>query len=406
MLSTRNENMCEIDKILRMLKGPPSLNLFPTENRMSALALSALSTDAVHRYPFSEDSDSFYGDTGRLTEMADGCAELAKRYFDADSALIEGLSGLNIMHWILNSILSRGDTVLIMDPRCGGHYATQKICEDFGFNTAYIPFDRTTLNIDVDKLREVAKKHNPRLMYIDSSTLLTIPDIPKIREAVGEDVRICLDASQILAFVPLDAEKIGPSSGLDILNGSTHKSFPGPQKGLVLTNKSDVLALLNERMPYEISSAHPNSIGALAITLLELMPYKRTYPRDIRANAKKLSEHLAEQGFLVPGEHIGFTDTQQIWIEPFAETSAHAWADQLRRAHVRTTVVPLPSSGKPGLRIGVQELTRMGMKEDSMMDVAIVLKDCLISKVPSMKLKRRISNMCDTFKRVQYAKYC
>lgn len=405
MLANKYKSEFQIHRVLGMMQGPPSLNLFPTENRMSTLAMRALSSDAVHRYPFSEDSDSYYGDTGQLTEMSKNCAALAAEYFEAEHALVEGLSGLNIMHWILNSLLKRGDTVLIMDPTCGGHYATQKICEDFGFKTAFIPFNRRTLDIDIDKLEQVAKEHKPELMYIDSSTLITIPDIPSIRNAVGTKTRICLDASQILAFVPLDTLKIGMSSGLDILNGSTHKSFPGPQKGLVLVNDANVKKALCDRLPYEISSAHPNSIGALAITLLELMPHKKTYPKDIRNNAKALSAHLVDLGFHVPGEHIGFTDTQQIWIEPFAEVSAHAWADQLRKANVRTTVVPLPSTGKPGLRIGVQELTRMGMSTNIMKDVAQILYDCLVAKKAPAKLKGKIANICDSFSEVQYTQY-
>lgn len=374
-----------VEGILRALDGPKSLNLFPTENRMSIAALKAMASDAGRRYQFSVGEDCFYGDTGILDQVIKDCEAAAREFFTAKHAFVDGLSGLNTMHWVLTSFARRGSLVAIMDPLCGGHYATERICRDFEYPTVFVPFIRKTCEINYDAFADLCADRRPDIVYLDISTLVKLPSIPKVREAAGPNAVICFDASQVLALVPNHLDRIGPSAGLDVLNGSTHKTLPGPQKGLALTDSERIARKLSERLPYVVSNMHVNATGALAITFLEMMQIRKKYAQAIEHNSKALAESLSRRSLTVPGSEFGFTETQQVWIEADNATEAISWGYALRDGNIRSTVVPLPSNSLPGLRLGVQEITRVGMGVSAMDDVASIIADCVTLKDDNRK---------------------
>jgi len=189
---------------------------------------------------------------------------------------------------------------------------------------------------------------------------------------------------------------------MDVLNGSTHKTMPGPQKGLALTNRAHIWDRLQATMPYHVSNPHANAVGALAITFAEMMPCRRDYARAIKKNARSLASSLHDRGFSVAGAKFGFTETQQVWIEPSQGVDAIAWGHALKDAYVRSTVVPLPSTGLPGIRIGVQELTRIGMDDLAMERVADILARRLIDQVPAEIIRSEVAELVRGYTEVQF----
>lgn len=361
--------------VLAVLRGTGSLNLFPIENRMSPRALAALSCDAVNRYAYSETPETVYGDVSGLAAVYEHCVELGKEYFSARHAFVQFLSGLHTMHTVLTALARPGDRLMIMDPSCGGHYATATICRGYGLDHRYVPFDRATCLIDTDEL--AARAADVDLIYLDVSTLLRLPDARALR-AAAPHARICLDASHILGLLPSAPRTLVLDGGFDSVSGSTHKTLPGPQKGLLVTNQEQVAEALAARIPYTASSPHSASIAALAITLEELMPWRVEYADQVLANARALAECLVAHGFDVAGGAFGHTETHQVWVHPPAEAGPHDWGRCLTASNIRSTTVTLPSSGVPGLRLGVQELTRTGMREHDMPAVAGLLARLLL----------------------------
>ena len=187
------------DDLLDALGATPSLNLFPTENRMSPRALRALSCDAVHRYPTAEGPDFFYGDTLGLAAVYERCAELAREFFGARYAFVNLLSGLHAMHAVISSLCETGDRVFVMDPTCGGHYATGPICSGYRLDVEHLPFDRGSCLIDLDALERMAREKPPHLVYLDVSTLVRFPrvsEIPPRCRPGGDDLPRCFTHSR------------------------------------------------------------------------------------------------------------------------------------------------------------------------------------------------------------------
>ncbi len=392
------------EDVLRWLEARPSLNLFPTENRMSPRALRALSCDGVHRYPSAEGPDFFYGDTMGLAQVYERCAQLACEFFGARYAFVNLLSGLHTMHAVISSLCKPRHRVFIMDPTCGGHYATRSICEGYQLDVEYLPFDRESSLIDLDSLARMASERPPNLVYLDVSTIVRFPRMVEIRRAVGPQVTICLDASHILGLLPSTADGTGLGAGGSTCSGSTHKTLPGPQKGLFLTDDARIAERFQARLPFLVSSAHATSVGALAITLQEMMEDRAPYGRAVRGNAQALARRLAAHGFSVPGVAFGYTETHQVWIVPPQPTMAIEWGKRLLAACVRSTVVRLPVNGQPGLRFGVQELTRLGMGEAEMEKVAQICAHCLVQEKPVEGLRRDVAELSLAFPNPQFVR--
>ncbi|MDM4721522.1 serine hydroxymethyltransferase [Micromonospora sp. WMMA1363] len=364
--------------VLEILRGKASLNLFPIENRLSPRASEALSSDANNRYPYVEGPVTHYGDVMGLGGVYDYCVDLAKEYLGAQYGCVHFLSGLHTMYTVITALVPAGSRVMVLDPEDGGHYATITICEGLGHTVSRLPFDRDSLLIDYERLADQLRREPVDAIYLDASSVLRLPDARALR-AAAPDTLLFLDASHLMGLLPAAPQTTVLDGGFDTIQGSTHKTLPGPQKGLMVTNREDLAVKVAARIPYTASSSHAANVGALAITLEELLPCRIQYAHQIVANARELAGRLAERGFGVAGEAFGWTDTHQVWLDIPAEVGPHRWGRLLTHANVRSTTVPLPSSnGLPALRLGTQELTRMGMKEQEMGEVASILDRILL----------------------------
>lgn len=388
--------------VLEVLRRKPSLNLFPIENRLSPRALEALSTDANNRYPYSETPVALYGDVTGLNDVYDYCVDLTKQYYGARHAYVQFLSGLHTMHTVLTAVTPPGGRVMVLAPEDGGHYATVTICEGYGYPTALLPFDRKTMQIDYEALAEQLAEHPVDVIYLDASSTLRFPDARRLREA-APDALLCLDASHLLGLLPAAPQTLVLDGGFDTISGSTHKTLPGPQKGLLVTNDDTLAEKVAARIPYAASSSHSASVGSLAITLEELLPFRVAYAEQVIANARTLAEELARRGFDIAGKDFGWTDTHQVWAHFPENSGPHTWGRRLTSANIRSTTVSLPSCAAPGLRLGTQELTRWGMKQGDMSAVADLLGRVLLDAEDPQRVARDVAELVAAFPGVAYA---
>src|ERR1051325_850775 len=160
------------------------------------------------------------------------------------------------------------------------------------------------------------------------------------------------------------------------MTGSTHKTLPGPQGGVVLsdhagTDEADqkfVKSLDTGVFPGTNSSYHLHHVAAKAIAFAEHFEFGAAYATQIIKNAKALGEALAKEGFKVFGEDRGYTESHQVLVQVGAigEGKGKWAAELLEKAGIITNMNLVPGDTKAmnpsGLRLGTQELTRIGMK--------------------------------------------
>jgi glycine hydroxymethyltransferase len=156
-----------------------------------------------------------------------------------------------------------------------------------------------------------------------------------------------------------------------------------------------------------VSNHHLHHVAGLAVTLAEMIVFGEAYASQIIANAKVLAQLLYEEGFEVLCEHKGFTESHQIAIDVRKHGGGAAVAQKLERANIIINKNLLPSDKDPeepsGIRLGVQELTRIGMKESEMKEIASLMGRIVIKDGDTNKAKEHVIGIRESF---QHSQYC
>lgn len=346
-----------------------ALTLVPSENRLSAFARLPFVLDAYNRYFFNTTLDEeewlFPGGIDYGVLETDVTLPLAREMLDAPFVNVRPLSGLSAMVLALSALGGEGGArILHLHENIGGHYATGNVISRLGLNPIAVS---GSTPLDLDLLCRTINTEHPQLLYVDQANAIIpigVEGIVQAARAAKPDILIHVDISHWMGLVigrqmrnPLDL-------GADSIGGSTHKSFPGPQKGLIATRREDLAQRFADAQYYLISSHHLAASISLGLALWEFREHQGTqYATQVVENARQLGAALYERGFYVHGRGAGFTNTHQLWVqaEPLGVPTTVA-AARLRRDGIRANYLPsLPGLPAPTLRLGLSEITRLGI---------------------------------------------
>jgi glycine hydroxymethyltransferase len=382
-----------------------TLSLVPTENQMSYAARSVLSSDLVHRYLLLDTTVWEYPQLEQLKKIEDLCKTHLGALYHVDYVNIRPLSGINALLVVLASMSDISQTVYTVSPNEGGHGATEVIARRLGLNVQYVPFDATTLDFDFDQVQAKFKKCPPNIIYLDFSNILFPVSLRRLAELSPEGTLVYFDCSQILGLMA-DPDFFNPlAQGTIVTGGSTHKSFPGPQKGIYLSNDPAVMKRIQRVSDAFISNNHMNSVAALAISAAEMIAFGREYSRAVRVNAKTLASHLAQRDIPVLGRRCGeFTETHQIWVAPPAENDTSDVVARLMNAGIIVNSARMPPlGGRRGIRLGTTEATRLGMGQSEMAVIADLFADAYHQRLEVSRISDKVRELKSSF---QHPRYC
>jgi glycine hydroxymethyltransferase len=174
--------------------------------------------------------------------------------------------------------------------------------------------------------------------------------------------------------------------GADVITASTHKTFPGSQRGIALSNMkdNDWRKIDKGAFPGSSSNHHLDTLVPLAVTTYEMLEFGEAYADQTIRNAKALGHALSEFGFVVQAKEFDFTESHQLAVD----VTRFGRGDEVARMLKDNNIIlnmnllpfePLENVTNPaGIRIGAQEMTRMGMKEPEMKQIASLFRQCLI----------------------------
>jgi glycine hydroxymethyltransferase len=221
------------------------------------------------------------------------------------------------------------------------------------------------------------------------------------------------DAAHVLGLIAGKRFQDPIREGADLMNGSTHKTLPGPQGGVILSDhkgdSEDDKAFLRKIgfgvFPGVTSSYHLHHVAAKGIAFAEHLEFGEAYAAQTIKNAKRLAQALHEQGFKVFGEKLGFTQSHQVLVE-IGPGKGKESSKILEDAGIVTNMNMIPGDVDPlnpsGLRLGTPELTRIGMKEQEMIDVATFYVRALLKKENPKKIKDDIKEFRKDFQELCY----
>jgi len=354
-----------------------AVNLQPSENVMSEAARALLATDFVHRYtlptrfaPALGDAKNAYRGT-RFTDAMESVAEaLAKEVFGAPHASLKPLSGHLAGFLMLQACTHRGDRIMVISAEHGGYdgYMPGFVPDYLDLKVDFLPFDTATWNLDAKAAADAVLEKKPKLVLVGASLILFPYNLRWLRGAC-DDVNAVLayDASHVLGLIAGGEFQRPFLEGVDILTASTHKSFPGPQGGMLLSGRKDLFDRAMDTIMWRTQdNAAWNRIAATAQVLLEMKSFGTAYAKQIVANSQALGKQLDKWSFPVKFKGLGFSQSHQLHVDTAAlkETwglTPWEFADRLEKNNLIVDAVG---------RIGTNEITRMGAKEDAMQTVA------------------------------------
>lgn len=372
------------------------LHLIPSENSMGLAARMPYLTDALFRYCFATDGENTaWPGNLLLAEIEDAAREGLRALYGARYVNIKSISGLNCMAVALSGLAEPGTTLFSIPEPDGGHAATGFMAERLGLRSAGLPYDPASFGVDAERLAAMCRTvPGPKLVYLDQFMCLFPHDLAAIRDAAGPDAVIHYDGSHVMGLIAGGQFQDPLAEGADSLGGSMHKSFPGPHKGALLTNSRDIADRFDEHAGHWVSHHHPADVASLAIATAQMRRAGSGYAARVVANARGLAERLAERGFTVCAADRGFTRSHQLWIDIAGQLDpARASCDLLDAGIVVNAIdIPYLPAGT-GLRLGVQEATRLGMGLDEMDEIAGIFADVLLRRADTAQARSRVDEL-------------
>jgi glycine hydroxymethyltransferase len=349
-------------------RGRDVFNLLPSENAVSPLARRYLGSDLAGRYtlpgsfPFDgETIDNSYTGT-RYTDQIEALANAAAaRVFRAKFATTRPLSGHIAALSALAPLLPPKSRLLAIDPGQGGYdgYAPGFIPALLGWTVRPLPADGPGHSVDPAKAVATIRAERPQAVVLGQSFFLFPYPLREIAEAAHErDALVFYDASHVLGLIAGGQFQDPLREGADVVYGSTHKSFPGPQGGLLYTDREGLFRQVDPALVWRVfDNAHWNRIAGLAQTLLELERVGRDYARTTVENAQALARALDGRGVPLVAAGLGFTRSHQIHLDRAELRSRHGVAPGAlaRRLERQRLLIDLVA------RIGTAEAARLGL---------------------------------------------
>ncbi|MFO1533432.1 MAG: serine hydroxymethyltransferase, partial [Thermoplasmatota archaeon] len=265
---------------------------------------------------------------------------------------------------------------------------------------------------DVDASAKLIREVKPKLALFGQSMFLFPTPLGELAAAAHEvGATVMYDGAHVLGLIGGGQFQDPLREGADVLTGSSHKTFPGPQGGFVLSDTAD--EKMQKRLhagvfPGVVSSYHLHHVAGKVVALAEFQEYGAAYANDTVANAQALGSALAERGFDVLAADRGFTKSHQV-VTRHGEKDSGAGAkaaQTLELAGIISNMNMLPGDTKPlhpsGLRLGTQELTRVGMGRREMAEVAAFYERALLKGEEPAKVKRDVAAFKARFQEVKY----
>ncbi len=404
----------EIEQIVNAVKDhhelyTNALPLIASENITSNTVRTLLASDLSHRYAEGDVGNRFYQGCKYIDVIEEKAIRYAEELFRAEHVNIKPISGVNANIAALFALTSPQDRMMALSVPNGGHISHSKYSIPAIRNLVLdtFPFDTTEMNINVELMLRDIKVKKPSLLLFGASLFLFPHPIAEAREAADElGAKIVYDASHVLGLIAGHQFQDPLREGADVVASSTHKTFPGPQGAILLCRKNLKEQIDRAVFPGTVSNHHLHHVAGLAVTLVEMLQFGDDYAAQVTRNAKVLAQSLYEAGFDVLCEHKGFTESHQIAINVHEQGGGAAVAQKLEQANIIINKNLLPADTNPdkptGIRLGVQELTRIGMKESEMKEVAALIKKVVIEGKAENTIKDAVIEMRKGFQDVQY----
>ncbi len=383
-----------------------NLVMIASENYASRAVIEAQANVMTNKYAEGYPGARYYGGCEYVDEVERLAIERAKRLFGAEHANVQAHSGSQANMAIYFSSLQPGDLIMGMGLPHGGHLTHGSPVSFSGklYNVVTYGVDPVTHRIDFDEVRDLARKHKPKIIVTGASAYPRVIDFHKFKEiALENGAYLMADIAHIAGMVAVGLHP-SPVGEADFVTTTTHKTLRGPRGGLILSDDKYAKKIDKTIFPGIQGGPLMHVIAGKAVAFEEaLQPEFADYQRQILANARVLAEELMHFGLdLVSGgtdNHLMLIDLTRTGVTGKVAEKALGRAGIV----VNKNSIPFDKKGPmvtSGVRIGTPALTTRGMKEEEMKMVAGLIKkvfDDLESEDTLMAVREAVSDLCERF---------
>ena len=360
-----------------------TIDLIASENYVSDAVLEAMGSILMNKYSEGYSGGRYYRGNDVIDEIEDIAIERAKKVFGAEHVNVQPYSGSPANLAVHLAFLKPGDKTMGMSLSAGGHLTHGHKVSISGKYFDTVQYGVTDDGyIDYDEVRDLAKKHKPKLIWSGFSAYSRIVDWKKFRE-IADEVGAILVAD-IAHVAGLVATGVYPSPvGIaDVVTTTTHKTLRGPRGAMIMCKEEYAEQIDKAIFPGLQGGPHNHVTAGIAVALEEASTEEfKEYTENIVRNAKALSKIFIDKGYKVIS---GGTDNHMFLLDVVKsfDLAGQEASVVLEKAGIVSNKNAVPNDPrKPwdpsGIRIGTPAITTRGMKEKDMKKVSTFIIEAL-----------------------------
>ena len=404
------------------------INLIASEGLKSPAVkqMLSLSSDLEGRYAEGENDleghvkKRYYQGQKYISLIENYATDLMKKLFKCswgDLRLVSGTHA-NLATFKGLSSASKNRKMVVTPLSCGAH-----ISHDYaglagsvlGLENINHVYSIDEFNIDPDKSADVIRAAKPGIVTFGGSLFL-FPHPVKELKAVADEVGayVAYDASHVLGLIAGGVFQDPFNEGADFITSSTHKTFPGPQGGVILGNAKNqrlekaIKAIQFAVFPLSACNTHLGRLPALGVASLEMKLFGAELAKQTVKNAQTAGQYLCENGVHVLCESKGFTRSHQVAVDVSDFGGGKKLAQDLEEANIILNKNLLPYDDQndrdnpSGLRIGFQDVTRRGFREGDIKHLCDLMLSVIKGKRKPAEVKKDVIALKKEFNQVKY----
>jgi len=404
------------------------INLIASEGLKSPAVreMLRLAMDLESRYAEGENDlaghvrKRYYQGQKYMTVIEDCATDLMKKLYRCSWADVRLVSGThaNLATFKGLSMVTKNHKMVVTPLSCGAH-----ISHDYAGLAGMVlglvnidhAYDMDEMNIDPDRSASIIRAAKPGVVTFGGSLFLFPHPVKELRTVADEvGAYIVYDAAHVFGLIAGGMFQDPLREGADFITSSTHKTFPGPQGGVILAD------LKNNRMekairdvqyavfPMSTSNTHLGRLPALSMAALELKIFGETLAKQTVTNAQAAGQYLYENGVKVLGESKGFTRSHQLAVDVRKYGGGKRVAEDLEAANIILNRNLLPYDDQnnrenpSGIRIGFQDVTRRGFKEGDVKHLCNLMLDIIKNRRKPSEVKKDVLALRKEYGKIEY----
>jgi glycine hydroxymethyltransferase len=348
------------------------LELIPSENFVSEAVLEATGSVLTNKYAEGYPGKRYYGGCDFVDQAESLAIERAKKIFGAEHVNVQPHSGSQANMAVYLAVMNPGDTMLGMNLSHGGHLTHGSPVNFSGRLFKVVPYGvrEDTETIDFDQVRDLAKRHNPKMIVIGASAYPRAIDFVPFRQIADETgAMLMADIAHVAGLVAVGIHP-NPVPYCEFVTTTTHKTLRGPRAGMIMCREDMAKKLNSSIFPGIQGGPLMHVIAAKAVALKEAMtPEFKEYQERIVRNARAMAGAIAKRGFrLVSGgtdNHLFLVNLKDTTLtgKDAQEALDRVWITVNKNTVPFETRSPFITSG---IRAGTPAITTRGMNEREM----------------------------------------